>query len=126
MRWEENRWMNEQLVRRSNHMDPSASDRVREFINSIRRKGCLTYSVSDEAKRDGEELVERLRKEREELGEDMDEEGGTNREGSATRWSFGLSIREHRLVHAREILPKEEREYRMKMKARPVAPPQPR
>lgn len=127
MRWEENRWTNEQLVRRSNHMDPSASDRVREFINGVRRKGCLTYSVSSEARLDGQELIERLKKEREKLGlyDEEDENRNKKDKRAEAKWTPGLSIQEHRLIHAREVLPKEEREYRVKMKSRPVAPPQP-
>jgi len=108
-------------------MDPSASDRVREFINGVRKKGCLTYSVSEEAKRDGEEIVKRLQKKRDELGEATEENPSIDGKPASvdTKWTSGLSIQEHRLLHAREVLPKEEREYRIKMKARPVAPPQP-
>jgi hypothetical protein len=110
-------------------MDPSASDRVREFINGVRRKGCITYSVSKEAQLDGQEIVERLRKQREtlRLGKEEDAEDGHKKDkrSADAKWTPGLSIQEHRLIHAREVLPKEEREYRVKMKARPVAPPQP-
>jgi len=108
-------------------MDPSASDRVREFINGVRRKGCLTYSVSNEARLDGQEIIGRLKKQREKLGldDEEDEKGNKKDKRAEEKWTSGLSIQEHRLIHAREVLPKEEREYRVKMKARPVAPPQP-
>jgi len=127
MRWEENRWTNEQLVRRSNGLDPSATMRVRDHINGLRRKGCITYSVSEEAKRDGEEIIEKCKRLKEHLGEREEPKEGHSSpppEGSVA-FKPGMSIQEHRKVHARELLPKEEREYRLKMKARPVAPPQP-
>lgn len=109
-------------------MDPSASDRVREFINGVRRKGCFTYSVSKEAQVDGQEIVERLKKQRGALGiveEDAENGNKQDKRSADDKWTPDLSIQEHRLIHAREVLPKEEREYRVKMKARPVAPPQP-
>lgn len=112
-------------------MDPSASDRTREFINGVRRKGCLTYSVSQEAEIDGHVIMEKLKEEREVLGMEKEEKevmevtGEKRKRTNESKWVSCLSIQDHRMIHAREILPKEEREYRIKMKARPVAPPQP-
>jgi hypothetical protein len=103
MRFEENRWMKEQVNRRRNHQDPTASLRTRDFINGVRRLGCMQYTASEEAARDARELGMREVK-----------------EGEESQKKSCLSIQEHRLVHVREKLPREEMEYRAKM--RPMQP----
>lgn len=103
MRFEENRWMKEQINRRRNHQDPTASLRTRDHINEIRRLGCMQYTVSEEAAKDAREF-----------------EVGVLKEGKESKKSC-LSIQEHRLVHVREKLPREEMEYRAKMR-KPLQP----
>ena len=98
MRFEENRWMKEQNTRRRHHQDPTASLRTRDFINGVRRLGCTQYTTSDEAAKDTKEYEVPFRKEGEE------------------KTKCCMSIQEHRLVHVREKLPREELEYRAKMR----------
>ena len=102
MRFEENRWMNEQNNRRRQHQDPTASLRTRDFINGVRRLGCTQYTASDEAAKDAKEVTVR---------------SGRGEEKTKSC----MSIQEHRLVHIREKLPREELEYRAKMR-KPVQP----
>jgi hypothetical protein len=103
MRFEENRWMKKQNNRRRHHQDPTASLRTRDFINGVRRLGCMQYTVSEEAAKDAKEFEVPAVKEGEE------------------KTRICMSIQEHRLVHVREKLPREELEYRAKMR-KPMQP----
>jgi hypothetical protein len=97
MRFEEGRWMKEQVTRRMNFQDSSASLRTRDHINEVRRLGCMQYSASEAAAKDAIRY------------EDVGKEGKESKKSC-------LSIQEHRLVHVKEKLPREELEYRTKMR----------
>jgi hypothetical protein len=117
MQWEEMCWTNEQEARRNHGFDPSATLRVRDFINGVRRKGCAIYSVSEEALTDGELIVENCKRKRQELLVEDNEQ-------VEKRFQW-MSIQEHMLIHKQEKLSQEEATYRkqMKKKAAPLAPP---
>jgi len=129
MQWEETRWTNEQRIRARQGISPHASDRIRSFINHVRRRGCATYSISPEADRDAEVISQRVHALRLVIGKDEDERLDENGEKEAHFEYRGVSIQEHREFHVREVIPQNEREYRDKMKATtraaPPAPPRP-
>ena len=97
--------MKEQNNRRRNHQDPTASLRTRDFINGVRRLGCMQYTVSEEAAKDAREF---------EVAADAEKEGQEKNKSC-------MNIQDHRLVHVREKLPREEMEYRAKMR-KPLQP----
>ena len=126
MRWEEKRWIEEQLQRRNMGHNPSASDRIRTFMNGVRRRGCALYSISQEAKVNAMKISQDARLERAALVEDY----GESKEKTDRTQIYELSMQEHKEFHAREVLPREERKFReqcKKIRNRPApsAPPQP-
>ena len=129
MQWEETRWTNEQRTRAMQGISPYASDRIRAFINHVRRRGCATYSISPEAEADAEVISQRVRALRISLDKDENETYDEHGENDAHLNYAGISIQKHRIFHAREVIPQKEREYREKMKATtrtaPPAPPRP-
>lgn len=90
MLFEDKRWKEEQLLRRMNFQDPTASERTRERINRARREACMQYFEGEDAVKDTLQLEEERRK--------------------------GLSLREHRETHRAEKLSTAEKEFRAKMK----------
>jgi hypothetical protein len=101
MRYEEHRWEEEQDIRRMNGQHWAASLRTRERINGVRRRACKMYTVSEEARRDGQEIKG---------GQGMLFSGG----GDTT------SIQEHRAVHAKEKISRAETEWRQMLKGPPL------
>ncbi|KAH8589734.1 hypothetical protein B0O99DRAFT_692294 [Bisporella sp. PMI_857] len=130
MEWEENRWINEKIQRIRQGMSPSAPDSVRDFINDVRRKGCATYSVSEDAKIDADVITNRARGQRIASGIDdefnLPESKGQDqslqkKEEQSKKGIQSLSIQEHRLFHAQEVLSKKEREFRERQKKKKAA-----
>ncbi|KAG9242298.1 hypothetical protein BJ878DRAFT_482151 [Calycina marina] len=126
MQWEETRWTNEQRMRARQGHSPYASDRIRAFINHVRRRGCTTYSISPEADVDAGHISKKVRALKLASGKVPDETLDEHGEKDTFPEFRGMSIQEHRQFHVREFLPPKEREYREKMKATTrAAPPAP-
>jgi hypothetical protein len=103
MRYEEQRWKEEQRNRRMNGQDPTASLRTRERINGLRKKACKMYTVSEEARQDEKVIRD-----------------GRGMECSGVGMGDRLSIVEHRQIHVREKMSKSEVEWRKSIKGPPL------
>ena len=100
--------MHEQESRRRNGQDTTATLRTRDRIKEARRRACMTFTVSEEARLVGLEM----RKGTWGMGNNvLDADYGD---------AMGLSIQEHRLVHAKEKLSRAEKEWRAMVKGPPL------
>jgi hypothetical protein len=102
MQFEEQRWTAEQEARQRNFQDPTASVRTRDYINGVRRKACMQYTVSEEAMKDEIELFNKH------AGKVEQEDGKSVRAGS-------MSFHQHKLLHVREKLSLAEVKFREKL-----------
>ena len=101
MQFEEQRWTAEQEARRRNFQDPTASVRTRDYINGVRRKACMQYTVSEAAMKDEIELFNKHARAVEQDGKSV----GTG----------SMSFHQHKLLHVREKLSLAEVKFREKL-----------
>jgi hypothetical protein len=125
MRYREHRWTERQRHRRQNFQDPVASFRTRDFINSVRKLACRTYTTSEE----GMEDARRLGACKSELGHGVSESNEDSRDSKHAAKVRGLegalSIQDHKSFHAAHSTPKysaEETAWRAKVKKGPPLP----